>query len=315
MHSLDSRSFSSLPSGRRSHPPRLSPLDGSQLASLQRFLSRAPSVAQYRPPILFGYHAWDKTHLGLHKDLLLLESWQGDRGTLYAAGHGPLSEAACTILDDWQCLHRHGRILLAEACLPECPSWRARLRDVAAMHNYVLSVEHLNAGQTAGMRRKRRCRDRFQQLRPAAKLQRLDPQDKVQALQITEFFRCLDEETPQGCAELERDTKAFRHCLNQAKALGIEILGVVDEGTLLAIQVFEFPEGDCFYSNYCRVLRSVPYLYEYFDLAVAGQAAARGYRFYNIGEDLGLARMRRGKQGWEPVHQVRLFELPALSEP
>lgn len=312
MHSLDSPFFSSRPSGIRSH---LSRLDWSQLASLQRFLQRAPSVAQYRPPILFGYHAWDKTHLGLHKDLLLLESGEGDGVTLYAAGHGPLSEEACAILEGWQCLNRHGRILLAEACLPESPAWQARLREAASMHNYVLSVEHLNAGQTAGMRRKRRCRDRFQQLRPGAKLQRLDPQDKVQSVQIDEFFRCLGEETPQGCAELERDTKAFQYCLRQADDLGIEILGVVDGGTLLAIQAFEFPEGDCFYSSYCRVLRSMPCLYEFFDLAVSEQAAARGYRFYNIGEDLGLERVRRGKQGWEPVHQVRLFELPALAEP
>lgn len=292
-------------------PPFLQPLSEARLKPLCRFLGSAPPVSQYRPSILLGYSRWEKPRLRLENDLLLVENQGSAELCLYAAGPGPLSRQACAQILHWLRQHPNGRALVAEACLPPTEHWGTthQVREVPAMHNYLLSVHHMLEGDSPGMRRKQRVRAQFQQLYPEAHIQRLDPACRVQAELVARFFQRLAAECPNPAPDFARDTEAFLACLQRAEAWGVELHAVVTPGELLGIQAFEYPRGSCYFSSYCRTLKAIPHLYDYFDIAMAEQARRRGYTCYNIGEDLGLPNVRRGKQGWEPMRMLRLFEI------
>lgn len=289
----------------------LQPLTEAWFAAVTAFLDAAPPVSQYRLPILYGYSKLDAPRVQIHEGLILIETRGGAGCSLYAAGSGRLSASHCARISRWQTCHPQGRVYLAEPCLPgeaDCDG-RFLPQEAAALHNYVLSVEHMLAGDSAGIRRKQRAWQRFQQAHPAARIERLDLHLGPQAAMLERFFQRLAAESEAGSPSLSQDTDAFRRCLGRAEDLEVEVLAVVAEGEMLAVQAFEFPRGTCFFSSYCRSLKSIPQLYDYFDISVAEQARRRGYTLYNIGEDLGLPNLRRGKLGWEPAQMVRLFEL------
>lgn len=159
------------------------------------------------------------------------------------------------------------------------------------------------------MTQKRRASDRFLEQCPSAKLVQLTMNDSQTQDKTIEFLQSVAASHVTNDPSLSADQLAFEMCITHASRLSVEFHAVVVDEEILAVQATEFPTGDCYVAHFLRRRRGFVGLIDYFDIMLAQHAQGRGYTLYNIGEDLGLAHLRRGKRNWEPIELLRSYEL------
>jgi hypothetical protein len=191
------------------------------------------------------------------------------------------------------------------------PSSVAELEVVEVRDNadYVYSLQDLANLTGRRFEQRRRGVRLFREAFPRHEVRELSARascDRCSMEQLLE--RWLTSRDADGAAE-PRELAAFRRCLEPEVGADLVYVGVLVEDELVGFTVNELVHAEFCMAHFVRALPGWRGLSELLEHETAKRLLARGCRWMNYQEDLGIPGLRSWKMSWRPVRFLRKFDV------
>lgn len=107
--------------------------------------------------------------------------------------------------------------------------------------------------------------------------------------------------------ETENETKALHRLLSAQPALDVELFTVTLNGKMEAFFIGEQLNDEYFMGHFEKADPNIEGLYQYLKHSVALNLHARGIKYMNIEQDLGVEGLRHSKMGMHPVQFLEKY--------
>ena len=177
--------------------------------------------------------------------------------------------------------------------------------------DYILMVDRLCAYEGARFASKRNEVRKFLRACPDAEFRLLDLADKRIVEQSKALFQRWNERRGSaGAAQAQREYRAFERCLASEPHLPLIGTGLFARDAMIAMSVLEIVDHTYAFAHFEKTdFENFPGIGSFLNQQVANLLAARGIRYINIEEDLGIAGVRMNKRSYDPCGYLRKFEV------
>jgi len=227
-------------------------------------------------------------------------------------GTHSVNQAAAALID-------HAERQRLVPCLQLVPEIVARELDPATFSvvenadhtDYILSTERLSTYQGPAFASKRNEVRKFSRRFPQSRFTILDLANASVRDQARQLFRRWSEQKESVPGdEATREFQAFERGLAIAECLPLFAAGVFVDQVMAAISVSEIVDHANAITHFEKVdIANFPGLTAFVNQQVAGALAARGIRYINIEQDLGIAGLRTSKQSYSPCNYLRKYSV------
>jgi hypothetical protein len=177
--------------------------------------------------------------------------------------------------------------------------------------DYILSIEDWAALDGSARRSARQQVALFDRRADAAFVV-LDLGDMATQAAMLDRFRCWAEQKGMvNAPDTAIEMAAFRRMLGLIPNPRLRGYGLVEEDRLLAFVLCECIDGEHVAAHFWKADRSVPGIYMTLMHRTCRALVAEGYRFLNIGQDLGHPGMAQAKRSLRPCRMLRKYALTA----
>ncbi len=232
-----------------------------------------------------------------------ISNYAGGEELVALAGVGDVAQVASTLVDDVRADGHSGTLSLVPA--PIAVILEGTGRFTAALEpddtDYVLDVERLASLQGGALATRRSAVNRLLRDWPEARATAIDLRFERGQNALRRLVVQWATANPESASRAEDELVAIQRAIAHAGPLGIEAIGVEQDGRLLAAILFEVTTDgwSVLHFDKCdhRTIGVAPFLKR----ELARHLLTRGVRWLNYEQDLGLEGLRTAKQRYAPA--------------
>ncbi len=182
-------------------------------------------------------------------------------------------------------------------------------------HDYVYDMQLLSTMSGKKLRGKKNFINRFEKVyAQEAKIIRLDLSDKAIQEKIIRLFLRWANESQQDTTETANELQAIGRLLLHQDQFSLHAVGIFIDSELIAFAINEFVTEEYVINHYQKAITSYVGVYPFLMQAMNQCYVQKGYRYMNAEQDLGLPGLRKSKQAYQPIFQLKKYRITSATE-
>ena len=175
-------------------------------------------------------------------------------------------------------------------------------------HDYIVSIKSLVELKGNKNYSHRNLVRRFAKGNPDHIVKRFSlKKDKLQA-DIESLFRHWGKEKKSD--EIENEFKALKRLIRAARSgIDLEFLGIYLDKRLIGFSIDELLKNGYVISHFGKADRSYTGIYKYIEHVNAKYFYAKGYKYINYEQDLGIPGLKKTKELWHPIKYLEKYTI------
>lgn len=292
--------------------PKTKKLEIGDRLHIQNFVKQFPPYSDYNFTSLFSWNTDNAIEISeLNGNLVVkFSDYMTSKPFWSFIGQHKLDTTAETILEHSKGHESHLLKLIPAAVADQLDSRFLKVEEDRDQFDYVISIED-QASMTGEKNHPKRRRikkllNSGVEINDIA-LGKLHDHDIRSDLERV-FNKWVKVKVERGVdiRESDNESKAL-HRLMLNKSLDAELFSITIEGDMVAFFIGEQLSDDYFMGHFEKADPTIEGLYQYLKHTVALNLLARGVKFMNIEQDLGIEGLRNAKIGRHPIHFLKKF--------
>jgi len=176
--------------------------------------------------------------------------------------------------------------------------------------DYILLVDRLRTYQGNRLASKRNEVRKFLRLCPSTQFGILDLNDTALLRESRTLFDRWIARKAAGATDSDRELKAFERCIANQAQLQLIATGLFANDSLIAFSILQIADDSHAFTLFEKAdTGEFPGIGPFLNQQVAKLLAARGIRYINIEQDLGIAGLRMSKRSYDPCGYLKKFNV------
>lgn len=142
-----------------------------------------------------------------------------------------------------------------------------------------------------------------------AKILELNCKDRDKVLELETIIDKWGEEKQKDPTEIKNEKRAIRRCLDNAENFNLECYEILIDGKIVGFSINEILSRQWANCHFQKTLLSYDNIDVYLTNYVAKQLLAKGCKYVNWEQDLGIPGLRELKQSYKPVKMLKKYKV------
>lgn len=292
--------------------PNFKKIELSDRALIESFTENYPPYSDYNFTSLWCWNTKDKTEISEFDGNLVVRFTDYLTGKPFYSFLGPRPYKR-TVQKLLQFIEGEGLPpvlrLLPEHCIRRLKRTALKVEEDPDNFDYILAIKELVTYQGRSWRGKRNFVNRFRKQYQSTTSE-IDIADSRTRKSIQKLFLRWAEQKKLEAREVENESTALRRLLHAAQSSSFVAIGVFISDRLIGFSVNEVVAQSYAVLHFEKAdVNSFVGVYPYVMQETARELAARGCRYLNYEQDLGLPGLRKAKESYHPCHLLKKYIL------